>query len=43
MAQKQGAVRPANAPDAQNADPMMRSTEKHRGSGTCRQALLDMT
>jgi hypothetical protein len=43
MALKHGAVRPANATDAQNADPMMRYTEKRRGAGNGRQALLDMT
>jgi hypothetical protein len=43
MARMHGAARPANATDAQNAEAMMRYTEKQRGAGTGRQALLDMT
>jgi hypothetical protein len=43
MAGKHGAACPANDTDAQNADPMMRYTEKQHGADTGRQALLDMT
>jgi hypothetical protein len=43
MARKHGAARPADAADAQNAEPVMRYTEKQRGAGTRGQALLDMT